>query len=161
YLAIRGETERALLNQWAQTTFEPKGRLFDFEKSPKPSEERINLVKGVAGEVVTSWLEAEAGSVAVAGRPEMRKAELVHSRGIGKKLFQGTKANCFNCHGISALGDGQNALYDKWTEEFITPKGDPALIREFTRLGMLQPRNLKPRNLRQGVYRGGRRPVDL
>ena len=32
---------------------------------------------------------------------------------------------------------------------------------EYVALGALPPRNLFPRNLRLGVYRGGRRPVDL
>jgi mono/diheme cytochrome c family protein len=29
------------------------------------------------------------------------------------------------------------------------------------KLGMLEPRNIRPRNLRQGVFRGGRRPIDI
>ena len=34
---------------------------------------------------------------------------------------------------------------------------DLALIKEFS----LKPRNIIPRNLRSGIYRGGRRPIDL
>jgi mono/diheme cytochrome c family protein len=159
YLAIRGEVERSLLNQWAQQALEPKERLID--DPAKPNAASVERVQTAVTDVVTSWIEAEGAPLAVAARPEMSAEELAHSRAIGKQLFQGARANCFNCHGVSALGDGQTALYDKWTEEFITPKGDPDLIRDFTRLGMLEPRTLKPRNLRQGVYRGGRRPVDL
>ena len=42
-------------------------------------------------------------------------------------------------------------------------KGDELgkFTREYVALGALQPRNLFPRNLRSGVYRGGRRPIDL
>ena len=35
------------------------------------------------------------------------------------------------------------------------------LLEEFYAHGALKVRPLKPRNLRRGVYRGGRRPVDL
>jgi mono/diheme cytochrome c family protein len=159
YLSVRGEVERGLLNQWAQQILEPEERLI--ENPVKPAEERVALVQELVAGVMTSWIEAEKAPLAVPSRPEMTAEELAHSRLVGKKLFQGTRANCFNCHGISALGDGQTTLYDKWTEEFITAKADPQLVREFTSLGMLQPRNLKPRNLRQGVFRGGRRPVDI
>ncbi len=33
--------------------------------------------------------------------------------------------------------------------------------QEYVDLGVLKPRTLVPRNLRQGVFRGGRRPIDL
>ena len=34
-------------------------------------------------------------------------------------------------------------------------------MKAYLALGGLKPRNILPRNLRKGVYRGGRRPVDL
>jgi hypothetical protein len=34
-------------------------------------------------------------------------------------------------------------------------------IRDLLAVGALPPRGNRPRNLRQGVYRGGRRPIDL
>jgi len=159
YLSIRGEVERNLLSQWAEQNLGPDERLIDDAANPNP--DKVNLIKDVTAGVVNSWVEAETQALAVEGRPAMTGEELAASRQIGKQLFQGTRANCASCHGISALGDGQTTLFDKWTEEFITPKGDPKLINVFTSLGMLEPRNLKPRNLRQGVFRGGRRPVDI
>jgi mono/diheme cytochrome c family protein len=75
-------------------------------------------------------------------------------------LFYGAKANCVKCHGPSGLGDGQNTDYDEWTKLFTEyakthEELQPAAV------GVLPPRNAQPRNLRLGVYRGGRRPLDL
>lgn len=83
--------------------------------------------------------------------------------------FDKASANCQQCHGTSALGDGQLTGFDDWTKlvnEAITVadnesnkarSADVALIKEFS----LRPRNIIPRNLRSGIYRGGRRPIDL
>ena len=38
---------------------------------------------------------------------------------------------------------------------------DPEGLAEYVALGALEPRTARPRNLRLGIYRGGRRPVDL
>ena len=56
--------------------------------------------------------------------------------------------------------------YDNWTKEFFdwTKKNDEDYskkLEEYLSLGGLPPRNILPRNLRAGVYRGGRRPVDI
>ena len=59
------------------------------------------------------------------------------------------------------MGDGQLGDYDGWTVELITKAPTPAIISDFESHGMPKPRNIRPRNLRQGVYRGGVRPLDL
>ncbi len=93
-----------------------------------------------------------------------------------KRTYQG--AACIKCHGPTALGDGQTTDYDDWTKLAYDPAkwptwdkdlwGDkpskqgelvPASIVE--RLGALPARNIIPRNLRLGVFRGGRRPLDI
>lgn len=161
YLAIRGEVERNLLNLWAAGEFDKDSRLITDPAKPDP--EQIAMLKDQTGQVVTKWLEAEASATGVSARPTYTPEEFAASKEAGRILFQGTKANCFSCHGIAALGDGQLTGFDEWTKEFIAPTGvrNPELVREFTRLGMLEPRNIRPRNLRQGVFRGGRRPVDI
>ncbi|MEY4179890.1 MAG: hypothetical protein RLY70_3464, partial [Planctomycetota bacterium] len=62
-------------------------------------------------------------------------------------------------HGDSALGDGQIGDYDDWTKELDPTK--PESLPDYLALGALEPRNIRPRNLRLGIYRGGRRPIDL
>jgi len=83
------------------------------------------------------------------------------SRQIGQRLYYAGKANCFSCHGPSALGDGQTTDYDSWVTEFAGKLPKRADFAEWVALGMLPPRNIRPRNLRQGIYRGGMRPIDL
>ena len=48
-----------------------------------------------------------------------------------------------------------------WTKDLNINPADPEATREFVNRGAHPPRPIKPRNLRRGVYRGGRRPVDL
>jgi mono/diheme cytochrome c family protein len=91
----------------------------------------------------------------------MSKEELAASVKHGRELFYGTIANCVKCHGDSALGDGQTTDYDEWAKEFIGDGKKPELVRTYVSLGMLPPRTIRPRNLRQGVYRGGMRPIDI
>jgi len=81
------------------------------------------------------------------------------------------------CHGVTALGDGQANDYDDWSKNIV--KNEPKLAdlakvdavaaerrwaAEFGEVldgDALAPRTIPPRNLRYGIYRGGRRPVDL
>jgi mono/diheme cytochrome c family protein len=161
YLAIRGEVERNLLNLYAAGELSGEDRLISNPADPNP--EQIAMLKEQTVGVVTKWLEAEANATGVSARPTYTPEELEKSKEAGRVLFQGTKANCFSCHGITALGDGQLTGFDEWTKELIAPTGvrNPELVREFKRYGMLEPRNIRPRNLRQGVFRGGRRPLDI
>lgn len=160
YLSIRGEVERALLEQWAGGLSEQDRLFVDAEKI---SPDQVGFIQEATATVMTKWLESEGQATGVAARPEYTPEELKKSREAGRVLFQGTKANCFSCHGISALGDGQLGNFDDWTKEFVAPTGvlNAELVRDYTKLGMLEPRNIRPRNLRQGVFRGGRRPLDI
>ncbi|MEZ6058084.1 MAG: cytochrome c [Planctomycetaceae bacterium] len=71
----------------------------------------------------------------------------------GKELFLGAKGSCFNCHGPAGLGDGPQ------TRQVAEPKdglifSEPGLRDDWGHL-------IQPRNLRSGIFRGGRRPIDL
>ena len=79
----------------------------------------------------------------------------------GRDLFYTAQTICSDCHGDTALGDGKSDLYDDWTEDLYTKNPDKAVVRELVSLGALEPRNIRPRNLRLGVYRGGLRPIDM
>lgn len=82
----------------------------------------------------------------------------------GKELYF-TVGNCYSCHGNTALGDGQVTDFDDWTKDWMQELGitilDTEKVNEFVALGVQPPRNIIPRNLRAGVYRGGRTPRDL
>ncbi|MEM9353380.1 MAG: cytochrome c [Planctomycetota bacterium] len=117
--------------------------------------------------------------------------EIAQSVEAGRKLFYGKQANCYTCHGPTGLGDGQQDDYHVWNkanklfmdeianEELRIQEGwegddltkedkddlrarEEALVARREVASTLYPvRNAIPRNLRQGVYRGGRRPIDV
>jgi mono/diheme cytochrome c family protein len=75
-------------------------------------------------------------------RSERTPDEIAKSVKAGDVLFHTARAQCVTCHGATGLGDGLNpdapdASKDIW--------GTP----------------LRPANLTLGIYRGGRRPIDL
>src|SRR6185436_14273056 len=154
------------------------------DKVAETKTQRIEAIKGYAEGVFTKWLDAVdlmtqpaakitsrndamralREELSAAGTEEKKLTDaflLAESQQRGRKLFYGTVANCFSCHGPTALGDGQLGDYDSWTVELITKKPTQELIDEYMSYGMPEPRNIRPRNLRLGVYRGGLRPLDL
>jgi mono/diheme cytochrome c family protein len=96
--------------------------------------------------------------------PDFDEVELAKSIKRGRDHYFGA-GQCFTCHGTSQLGDERTDDYDDWTKEFYdwTKKDEQQATRlkEYLALGSFKPRNILPRDMRQGVYRGGRRPVDL
>src|SRR4029079_17503494 len=114
-------------------------------------------LKSFATEVTQKWVDADTQSVEIPAADPNR--DLNKSIAHGRELFYGPIANCIKCHGDSALGDGVTNDYDDWTKE-LEPT-NPKSVDEYIHAGALPPRNIRPRNLRLGVYRGGRRPIDL
>lgn len=160
YLAIRGETERALIIE-SIAELEPEDRLVNpslKESDPDAYADQIAFVNEIAAGIYSKWAAAEGNVTEVPPRPA--DWDLAASIEKGRELFYGNVANCVKCHGDTALGDGQVTDYDEWAKEIIDPK-DPSSANQYVALGALEPRNIRPRNLRQGVYRGGRRPIDL
>lgn len=164
YLAIRGEVERRLVGlltelDEGEKIVDPAARRED----PELFEEQLAMVKETAGMVIGQWAGAAGQLTEVPSPPEdwLSEASVRH----GRELFFGTVANCVKCHGQLALGDGETGDFDDWTKE-IDEKDPASKAHEFLALGiqeprLLNPRPIRPRNLRTGVYRGGRRPVDL
>lgn len=163
YLSIRGEVERSLIFFMStEGYFEEDSdyTLMDLSlRSSDPEEFQLQLdtIKEAIAPVVERWTEANSAATEVPAPPENWNS--VESVDRGRELFFSTLANCFSCHGNSALGDGVLNDYDEWTKE-LTPK-DPERLNELLSLGALKPRNIRPRNLREGIYRGGRRPIDM
>lgn len=181
YLSVRGEVERKLLLASAELDFVAGEHLFDpsvKEKSPADYDDQIDAINEIVISVAENWDKAADGALVVAspeeeyplyvrdvnGTPEARE-KLSQSLASGRKIFHGNVANCATCHGSTALGDGQKNDYDAWTKDWLLPLGlDPKnreQIRPFMRLGALKPRNIIPRNLRSGMYRGGAQPIDI
>ena len=184
YLAIRGEVERKLI-ELAATDLAPadaKTEPTRFYKQPIDKAElktQLTPYNELAQEVIATWVNPAAVPIPAPGKRDaagkllaptdatkfvsvdlQRENQVSIAR--GRELFYGPVANCFSCHGDSGLGDGQKDFYDEWSGEWVE-KIDPhgKIKGEYIALGALPPRNLLPRNLRYGVYRGGRRPIDL
>jgi len=152
YLSIRGEFERVLLN-YVATEIESDARIIG-EGSEQA--EQTEIVRSLALEVVEKWIAAESMATAVPAPDPDREvaASILH----GREVFYGQISNCAKCHGESQLGDGQTDDFNDWAKE-LEPKSES--LAEYLQAGAFPPRNAQPRNLRLGVYRGGRRPVDL
>ena len=169
YLSVRGEVERLLidyatyeLNPKVEPTESdpnptPEDRLVDLTASSEDQETQTEIIRLFVAEVTQKWIDAESNTTDPT--PPDPDRDLAKSVAHGRELFYGPIANCVKCHGDSALGDGQTTDYDDWTKLLEPTK--PELLAKFRKLGALEPRNIHPRNLRLGVYRGGRRPIDL
>lgn len=172
YLSMRGEVERNLLKTSASEIdldTNPNARLVNIataNATPKEKEDQeaqLTTVRDEIAGVVKKWTDADAAAVEIKPDPrgKLEGEALVASQRHGRELFYGTVANCVKCHGDSALGDGTLTDYDDWAVEFIGKTPDAKIIREYVGVGLPQPRNIRPRNLRLGVYRGGMRPIDI
>jgi len=180
YLSIRGETELALMRAYFELDDDAKGIL---------PETREFLVDEMLSPVAEKWKTATAAQIVVPDMPA--DIDLTASIAKGRELFYGDKANCVKCHGVTGLGDGQANDYDDWNKAIVEinkeVKGGLIKTGEISTSGMsaeeaaehrqqvawlgkfshvldgdaLTPRTIPPRNLRRGVYRGGRRPLDL
>ena len=145
YLSIRGEVERMLIGEAAQLS---EGEAFPLD--PAFLLETVNLVQ-------SSW--AEAPTRVISPPPPAAELDIAGSIERGRALFMDEKkGNCKKCHGVLAIGDGTTDDYDEWNKAIVElAKTDP----ESAELYGLPPRNILPRNLRQGVFRFGRRPLDI
>ena len=148
---------------------------------PTQDADQREAVFELLAEVVEGWDEAneqivvpEEEAIPADDRP---LEEVLASVDKGRELFYGVKANCIKCHGPTGLGDGQQDDHDNWQKshkKFLEATADLSKkserdASEIALLGqredvseLLYPlRNAIPRNLRQGIYRGGRRRIDV
>jgi mono/diheme cytochrome c family protein len=132
-------------------------------------EEQLDYLigEGLLETVLSRWVDTEDGLSEVPEVPaaiaagHADHAALVES---GRQLFY-AKGNCATCHGETAMGDGQTSTFDDWTNNWIKSAGvDPFFeetYQDFLAAGALKPRPIRPRNLREPIYRGGGLPEDL
>ena len=181
YLSVRGEVERRLLTMAAvELDIERGERLYDPTMQAADSSGRDDGWEDVRREVkrvVRSWQDAEQHVIEVPDPPpdlpilgqhrgiDGGDASLAASIKRGRDLFRGNVAACAFCHGTDAKGDGQQNNYDDWTRDWTSQAGlnpkDKTALKPMLELGALNPRNILPRNLQRGVFRGGGDPEDL
>lgn len=175
YLSMRGQTESRLTDA-----------MLDLSEGEKLPATREVLIDEILTPIAESWSTSASSIIPTDGDNAKPDVDLAESIAKGKDLFYSTKANCAKCHGWSALGDGQTTDFDDWSKAIdeahkslnadiatldssseMTSEERAALAKHVDALASalksdsLPPRNAKPRNLRQGIYRGGRAPYDI
>ena len=175
YLSLRGQTEQMLL-----------GRVLDDGDPIDLAQVKLaELATEYVAPIAETWAQAESKIIVPPDRPPVDTPEqLAASVAKGAELFRGGKAQCMKCHGPTAMGDGsEELLFDDWNKvkQFTDLKKkivdaeniEDAKERKETLAGLhksladedhkwlLPQQQVQPRNLRLGIYRFGRRPVDL
>lgn len=146
FLSKRGELERRLLQFYVDQGYTPEEAVQPDTLKTITDELKTTAAESLA-EINTAWSGATDAIVEPAvPMPNLEEdsPEYAQSLERGKALYLGDKAACYKCHNK----DGQ---------------ADPAKMADEERKKMfddwLNPNY--PRNLRLGMYRGGRRPIDL
>ena len=162
WLAMRGEFEKTL-NVELEDSFSAdavSARRKDGENIKDIREELRTILREDLAEIVDTagadlkdmWEMGEDESAMIT--PSMARTEdSLASRESGRKLFLG-KAKCMNCHGEQGLGNGPQTLDYEDDPATGKKRANPGLHDEWGNVVM-------PRNLTRGIYRGGRRPVDI
>ncbi len=158
FLAVRGEIERRLMDLAVDE--------LGYDDEAGPPEERLELnspagkkmISSIVNAVVQSWLQADQQVVAVPADRSSDDDSMADSVSRGKDLFHGQIANCVGCHGVGGNGEAVTVDYDDWAKEYSTRLGltptDREDMKPFRDAGALRPRQIKPRQLNQGVFRG-------
>ncbi len=112
-----------------------------------------DVAEDAAGRVASTWTAAEQPEALVTPKIP-RTPDTPESRERGRKLFHSDTAKCSQCHGPAGKGDGAQ------TEDYQLILGTnkhrqvPGLFDDWGN-------PIKPRDLTSGIYRGGRRPLDI
>jgi mono/diheme cytochrome c family protein len=164
WLSMRGEDEIQL----ATTAASYETTQSDFDERIADGDSREEILEDVQSvleddlpgeaEVIAdglseSWENADDPSAIV--EPSIpRVADTPESRARGRALYLSDKAKCASCHGAYGKGDGPQTYAS--IEDSRTKQPYPVL-------GLHDDWHnpIRPRDLTQGVYRGGRRPIDI
>ena len=138
WLSMRGQCEALLIGEVAGKE----------SVSTEIAQELINFLPDEAEAVVGGpWIEADSEEITILPETE-RPPATPESIAIGQKLFVSAAAKCSDCHGKSGLGNGPQTLAVEQNQI------EPGLHDAWGQI-------VVPRNLRSGIYRGGRRPIDI
>jgi mono/diheme cytochrome c family protein len=161
FLSIRGETEQELIDL---------GTISD-----ENDESSLNLeaAREAAEGVFNKWKTAQTQAV----NPTTPRTPPTHDSVIrGRDLFLGrikeAKLVCIDCHGLLAKGDGQSFVPQDVFDRVVFG-GNPSERQQ--RIDELDIKTkdlwgqklddwgnpLRPSNLNRGIYKGGRRPLDI
>lgn len=157
WLAMRGEIEKDLAFvmsfDFGVDAVDADERAEQLEYYAEYAEEDLQIdFDDTALSVAQKWRAAELPSGVV--KPSTPQPPVTReSLEKGREIYLSASAKCVSCHGETGLGDGPS------TEDFHNdPNGDPYPVAGFhDSWGNLA----QPRNLRDGVWGGGSRPIDM
>lgn len=143
----RSEARTQILEGSLAENGQREGGFSGFVKDDYPG-----IFSDTADFMTQSWQRAEDPASLVI--PAIARVEdTPESRQRGRLLFLSDKTKCYTCHGENAKGNG-SATEDFWKDKEGKPYPERGLHDTW---GFVQ----KPRDLTRGIYRGGRRPLDL
>lgn len=163
FLALRGEYERKLVaelsSDFSQTAVDSRvksgekksdivGELGEFL-----AEDLKESANNLGDDLAEIWSAAD-GEDAAATPSIPRVPDTPESRRRGRELYLSKTLNCADCHGIDGAGNGpQTIAFEK----------NPVTNELYAEAGLhdIWDNLNQPRNLQLGMYRGGRRPIDL
>ena len=162
FLSMRGETEIGLIDEAAIADENDAQALGS------------DIVHEIARGVFNKWKAAESQ---VVNPPIPRPPSTRDSINRGRDLFlsrnaMGNKVDCTSCHGPQAEGNGPSMVAQAVFNDVVFG-GNPSALAE--RLAKYDDKTrelwktslddwgnaLRPANLNRGIYKGGRRPIDL
>ncbi len=167
WLSIRGEFEKRLVDELesdysneaiADRTSGEDGENRDeilAELQRFLEEDFPETVSGIADDLASAWSRSEEEeSLVLPEKARNPDDALGESRERGRKLYLSERAKCATCHGPRGIGDGPQ------TEAF---QKIPGTSEDYPEPGLYNVwgHPIEPRNLTRGIYRGGRRPIDL
>lgn len=164
WLSMRGELEYQLVKflapDYSKTATAARRESGEAAKAIRVEfENRVNggemaeELTGIVDIMVEKWKSSWADDALVTPLTEWQTGS-PESIARGRQLYLSAGLNCIACHGEAGYGDGPQTF--TVTKDFETGQDNPQVGLE-DEWGF----PIKPRNLHQGIYRGGRRPIDL
>lgn len=163
WLAMRGEYENVLaetgIGAYELTSKTYEERIANGDAREDILEEVKEFLEydvaegGFGQDIADAWSNANEEAALVVPQAS-RVADTPESRARGRALYLSDKAKCASCHGPYGKGNGPQA------ETF---QNDPRTGTTYPLPGLYDDwgNPLPPRDLTQGIYRGGRRPIDV
>ncbi len=171
WLSMRGELERKAIgivgSDYAQSAVDDA--VTDAKQDGQSAADVRNTIQTEFAEYISQDFPEEFAEEALFLAEAWNNAELPESnlvphsprvddtpesRARGRELYLSAKAKCATCHGEGGRGDGPQTLAVQKNPLTNTDYPEPGLFDDWGN-------PISPRNLRTGIYRGGRRPVDL
>jgi len=162
FLTLRGEFERKLVAELSSDYSKAAldSRLKDEKKADILKELNEFLAddlkesaNSLGDELAEIWATSDSEGALVV--PSItRIPDSSESRRRGRELYLSKALNCADCHGIDGAGNGPQTIAFEKNPTTSELYNEPGLHDVWDNLN-------QPRNLQLGMYRGGRRPIDL